>query len=208
MYPEVIYGNFLKAKHAVRWLLYFNRFPGDDKAYGKNDLFFSYSLKFNDPQLNPSYRICTIEYYNWELYKRTNFGERHGTCYIVRKGSNRPDIPKEFDGVVIDNLPEREKVEQFNKCKYCVSYDMYTAYSGIAAMLGCISIVMPELGKTKDDYGGPRLGIAFGFDAEEIEYAKSSVKALAESYRNLEQRNRENVRYFISECAKYFQLGD
>ena len=204
--PEILHGNFLNAKNVVRWLLFFNRFPNDDTAYGKNDLFFSYSKKFNDPELNPSGRICTVSYFNWEIYKRTNFGERNGTCYIVRKGRSRPDLPREFDGPILDSLPEREKAKYFNSCKYCVSYDTYTAYSSIAAMLGCISIIVPEPGKTKENYGGERPGIAFSFDDAEIEAAIASLPVLTQRFAALEQSNRENVRFFIEECRKYFGM--
>lgn len=198
VYPEIVHGNFLRAKNVVRWFLYFNKWQESDNAYGKNDLFFSYSEKFNDPKLNPLFRICTVSYFNWDLYKSTNFGERHGTCYIIRKGSKRPDLPKNFDGVIIDSLVEQEKVKYFNQCKYCVSYDIYTAYSSIAAMLGCISVVVPEPGKTRQDYGQTqRYGVAFGFDEAEIEFAEATVEKLAENYRMNEQRNRENVKYFI-----------
>ena len=69
---------------------------------------------------------------------------------------------------------------------------MYTAYSSIAAMLGCISVVIPEPGKTKDDYGGERPGVAFGFDESEIEHAQSTLKDLAERYKSNEQRKNIN----------------
>ena len=207
VYPDIVYGNVFRAKNVVRWLLWFNRFPNDDAAYGKNDLFFSFSQKFNDPKINPSYRLCTISYFDWNLYKRTNFGERHGTCYIIRKGKTRSDLPEKFDGVIIDDLPEDKKVQQFNKCKYCVSYDLYTAYSSIAAMLGCISIVVPEPGKTRYDYGStPRYGIAFGFDETEIQFAQTTLDKLAELFDATEQQNRENIKYFIEECRKHFHM--
>ena len=208
VYPEVIHGNFLRAKHVVRWLLYFNTFSDDGTAYGKNDLFFSYAQKFNDYSLNPSCRVCTVGYFDWELYTRTNFGERHGTCYIIRKGRNRLDLPKNFDGVVIDALPEQEKVKYFNQCEYCVSYDLYTAYSSIAAMLGCISVIVPESGKTRQDYGkAEQYGVAVGFDEAEIEFAKSTVGILAERFSKTEQRNVEHVKYFIEECRRYFHMS-
>lgn len=208
VYPEVIYGNFLQAKNVVRWLLYFNRLYFDEKSYSKSDLFFSYGKVINDSNLNPSCRLCMVSHFNWDLYKRTNFGERSGTCYIIRKGRKRPDLPEKFDGIIIDNLTEREKVKQFNQCLYCVSYDMYTAYSGIAAMLGCISVVVPEPGKNKQDYYGDdtRYGVAFGFDDAEIDFAKSTVKDLEEEYRMTEFRNRENVKFFLKECAEYFKI--
>lgn len=205
VYPDIIGRNFLNAKHVVRWMLYYNRYPKE--AYGENDLFFSFSHAFNDNAINPAGRICTITYYNWDVYKRTNFGKREGTCYIIRKGKARKDLPDKFDGVIVDKLPEKDKVKCFNECVYCVSYDCNTAYSSIAAICGCISIVVPEPGKSRKDYiDGKGWGVAFGFDESEINFAKSTVGKLQESFDSVEERNRKNVKFFIRECIKHFNL--
>ncbi len=210
VYPELVSGNPLYARRVVRWFLYFHPFAGRDDVFKKEDLFFCYQDTYNDPAWNPVCRTFKIQRYDLDLYKQTNFSERTGTCYIVRKGKDRPDLPKEWDGIVIDDLPEPEKVKVLNQCKYCVSYDMYTAYMQIAALCGCIPVAVPEPGKTKEDYGSEykdRYGVAFGMDEAEIEYAVRTRGQAVEKYRRMNREARESVRRFAQECEAYF-AGD
>ena len=208
IYPEIIYGNFFKAKNVVRYLLYYNRYTDIKNAFGENDLFFAYRKVFNDFRLNPTCRILKISYYDLNLYKQTNFGERTGKCYVIRKGKNRKDLPNKFEGTVVDDLSEPEKVEVFNKCEYCISYDTQTAYSGIAALCGCISIVIPEEGKNKEDYikdDDKSYGVAWGLTDEEISYAKRTRKELLNFYRNINEQSFDAVRGFIKISDEYFR---
>ena len=208
VYPEIIRGNFLKGKHVVRWLLYHHTYK--DGEYDKEkDLFVCYRHVFNDSKLNPKEITLYCPYFNLDLYKRTNFGERSGACYIVRKGRNRSDLPAKFDGIVIDDLFEQEKVEVFNKCKYCISYDTETAYSDIAALCGCISIVVPEPGKTITNYRNEydkRYGIAVGFDDKEINYAKDTVELLYKGQKQLNTKSQNSVRDFALYCKSRFMI--
>ena len=206
VYPEIDKGNFLNAKNVVRWLLYQHTYK--DGEYDKEkDLFVCYRHVFNDSKLNPKEITLYCPYFNLDLYKRTNFGERSGACYIVRQGRNRSDLPAKFDGIVIDDLFEQEKVEVFNKCKYCISYDTETAYSDIAALCGCISIVVPEPGKTITDYRNEydkRYGIAVGFDDKEINYAKDTVELLHKELKKLNKTSRNSVSDFAMYCNSIF----
>lgn len=215
LYPEIITGNFLNAEKVTRWLLFHNKLFSQDGdktiGYDKNDLFFCYREVFNDEKLNPECRKLSITYFDFDTYKSYNHGQRSGKCYIIRKGRNRSDLPSEFDGPVIDDLPESEKVKYFNSCEYCVSYDTQTAYSQLAALCGCISIVMPEEGKARDDYRkntgsvfDTGYGEAFGFAEDEIEYAKSSYSKLVEEIKKTEQNSIDNTKHFVEECEKYF----
>ena len=209
VYPETIYGNPLRIKNVVRWLLYYNliynqNHPG---SYDKNDLFYCYRELFNDYNLNPLAKTLCISYYNLDLYKRYNYGTRTGNCYIIRKGAGRKDLPERFDGVVIDNLPETEKVKQFNKCEYCISYDMQSAYTLIAALCGCISVLIPEEGKKREDYRRPgewSYGEAFGFTKGELEYAKATRDKVYECYRASNEVGKERVKAFAEDCIVYF----
>lgn len=209
VYPDVIYGNFLRAKHVVRWFLYHNRFSDEvDKAYGKNDMFVCYREIFNDDKLNPTRRKLRTPYFDWETYKQTNFGQRSGTCYIVRKGAKRPDLPEHFDGRVVDDLSEKEKVKFFNQCEFCICYDLQTAYTTIAAVCGCIPIVIPEEGKTWRDYkdeGEKPLGVAWGTTPELIEYAKETRQLLLDKIALNEAQGRETVEQFVQYCNEYFE---
>ncbi len=207
VYPDVIYGNFLRAEKVVRWFLYYNRFPDDAAAYGKNDLFICYKQIFNDKKLNPEGRQMTIAYFDLELYRLTNYGKRKGNCYIVRKGKNRNDLPAKFDGIIIDDLSEKDKVRAFNECEYCISYDIQTAYSSIAALCGCISVIIPESGKNRSDYRTGEdsgFGVAFGFDKKELEYASATQSLLKERYLCMNREGREAARQFAELCADYF----
>lgn len=207
IYPEVVFGNPLDAKNVVRWLLYKTKYKNLPGAYSKNDLFVAYRDVFNDTDLNPNNYVINQPYFNLNLYKRYNYGERKGKCYIIRKGAKRTDLPSSFDGPVIDKLPEKEKVKLFNECKYCYSYDTQTAYSSIAALCGCISIIIPEPGKSRKDYRGnddkPGYGIAYGDSKQEIEWALSTIDKLAEFF-DYTESNIKNAVHFIEILKKHF----
>ena len=213
IYPEIVFGNPLKAKKVARWLLFHNKLykqvDGKTIGYDKNDLFFCYRKVFNDEKLNSENRELNLSYFDLDLYKRINYGERSGNCYILRKGAWRTDLPTQFDGPIIDNLSEDKKVETFNKCKYCISYDTQTSYSMIAALCGCISIVVPEEGKTWRDYRSEEEHnscncIAYGFDEEEIHRAVAAMDEVTEYFVKKNQVGLENVKKFIEECETYF----
>lgn len=178
IYPEVTYGNPLNAKFVVRWLMYFYPYSKSSDAYSTNDLFIAYREYFNDIDLNPNKSIITLNYFDSKLYRQYNFGQRKDKCYILRKGRKRKDLPKHFDGPIFDdNMSQHELVKMFNEYRYCYSYDTQTFYTAIAAVCGCIPIVVMEPGKCESDYLGPgekHLGRAYGDSAEQIEYAKKT----------------------------------
>lgn len=204
VYPEIAYGNFTGANYVVRWLLYYKKY--ENEAYNKNDMFVAYRDIFNDIELNPVRRLLNVSYFDLQTYKHYNFGERNGKCYIIRKGRNRLDLPKKFDGPIIDDLLEEEKVRLFNESKYCISYDTQTAYSRLSAYCGCISVVIPEEGKCREDYRPNEIsyGVAFGFDDKEIDYAISTRNKLSELYSRKNEESKQNVVNFVEQCRCYF----
>lgn len=207
VYPEIEYGNFLEAKYVVRWFLYYNRFENDENAYGKSDLFFCFRKIFNDVKLNPLCRELSFNNFDWDLYKQTNFKQRQGVCFIIRKGNTRNDLPKSFDGIIVDQLSEKEKVKVFNSCEYCISYDTQTFYTTIATVCGCKTIIIPEIGKTRSDYlknDERKFGVSYGYSVEEIEYAEKTREKIFEKLGEIENLNKKNVDYFIEEIIKTF----
>lgn len=202
VYPEVMYGNFLHAKNVIRWLLYYNRFQNDKKWYNKNDLFICYREIFNDWNLNPDGKCVCLSFFDANKYYQSNFGIRSGKCYIVRKGSIRSDLPAKFDGTIIDDLDEEEKVRILNQCQYCYSYDTQTFYCTIAAVCGCIPVVVLEPGKSASDYLSPSelnksYGIAYGDSFEELKRAKDTRNLLLKSL-DYETINNQNIIKFIA----------
>lgn len=211
VYPEEIYGNPLGAKNVVRWLLYFDRYATDDAAYGPDDQFFTYKMNFNNAARNPSNRIMYINHYDLDFYKQTNFGERKGTCYLVKKGAGRPDLPAEFDGPIVDDLPERKKVEVFNECERFVSYDLHTGYSALAVMCGCESVVVPEPGRTRADYVKPPAvydGIAFGTSPEELEHAAKTRDRARRCFEYFNEQSKRNAEDFALWAQEYYDARD
>lgn len=199
VYPEYVYGNPFNARNVVRWLLSFYSFADDTGAYGPFDLFISYRQIFNDCRLNPDNRTVCINFFDHQLYRCFNEGPRNGKCYIIRKGEGRPDLPSKFDGPVIDDMTEEDKVRVLNSCEYCYSYDTQTFYSIIASICGCKSIIVPEVGKTAADYRGAddpeSYGVAYGDDETEVERALSTRAKLIESL-DYTQNNLDNARKF------------
>ena len=186
----------------MRWLLYYNPYPNDEKAYGKDDLVIAFRSIFNDEKLNPKGYQLQISWFNNQLYRQYNYGKREGNCYIIRKGANRNDLPTHFDGPVIDSLSEEEKVQVLNKCAYCYSYDLQTFYSAIAAICGCISVVVLESGKEKEDYYSVadlenQDGVAYGNTPEEIKRALATCDKLLEKV-NFVAHNAREIDIFLA----------
>ena len=209
IYPDIVYGNPFNANRIVRWFLFHNRFLDCAKAYGCNDLFFCYREIFNDYSLNPECRTLFLQNFDFNLYKRTNYGPRKGTCYLVRKGDTRKDLPKRFDGPVIDSWSEEEKVKAFNEYAYCFFYDTQTFYTVIASVCGCIPVVVLEPGKSKEDYlgkGEHPSGVAYGYSEEEINYAVETREALINYLYTFDNINKKNVVDFLEICKKYFNI--
>lgn len=207
VYSEVYYGNFLNSKNIVRWLLYHNSYANDTSAYSDNELFFSYREVFNDVNLNPEKRTLRLTNFDYDLYRQTNFGERSGKCYMIRKGKQRNDLPSDFDGPILDDLSEQEIVANFNKYRFCYFYDTQTFYSRIASVCGCIPIIVCENGKSRSDYlgnGDGGYGIAYNDTAEEIDFAIRTRDKGLERINHYKIANNESIDAFLKECGEYF----
>ncbi len=211
LYPEIFKGNFLHAKNTVHWFLYFNRYKNDETAYQKKDLFFCYRKIFNDYSLNPDGKTMIFNFFDSQTYRQYNTQPRKGCCYIIRKGRRREDCPKSYKGPVIDAWTESEKVKAFNTYQYCYFYDTQTFYTNVAAVCGCIPIVVLEPGKVKEDYlgkGDEALGVAYGDTPEEIAYALKTRGDVMDRIRQFDMKNRENAQYFVDTCREYFKIKD
>ena len=84
---------------------------------------------------------------------------------------------------------------------------MQSFYASIAAVCGCIPILVPEPGKTKDDYRSVEErytpGIAWGDNPAEIEFA---IQTRSELLGRLDyaERNRIGIEKFIQLISQKF----
>ena len=81
-------------------------------------------------------------------------------------------------------------------------------YSSYAAACGCLSIVVPEDGISKDEWrpnwnrGEFGYGIAYGFD--DINYAKETQKLVMPMLKDKEKNANQTVRDFLTKCSSFF----
>lgn len=208
VYPEITKGNPLGADHVVRWLLYNPSFYKTNFNYAPDELCFYYQPAFDNPDIliERGGQLSVVDHLH-DIYFQWNHGPREGICYIIRKGKVRSDLPKLNNLFIVDNLAHKELASIFNRYKYCYSYDSYTMYTTYAALCGCIPVIIPLPGISKEDWQpveDNRYGHAYGMD--DIEYAVStrdflSVKILGHERENLEMTSR-----FISVVKSHFNI--
>lgn len=206
VYAETIKGNPLSAKNVVRWLLHKPGFHKGVIEYGEDELTFYYQKAFNDSHAedinNNQLRVVMVLD---DVYRKTNSTKRKGKCYIVRKGKDRGDLPNLDGEIVIDNLSHEEIASIFNRVEICISYDLYTMYSVYAVMCGCISVVVPEAGLTKEKWRPEkerRYGLAYGID--DIAYAESTKERLFDEMAKLKEIEKQHVNAFVKKCINHF----
>ena len=208
VYPEGISGNPLMAKNVVRWLLYKPGFFTGEVNYGKDELFFYSQKEFIPPEFNtPEENRLGIWLSFLDVYRQTNYGRRKGTCYILRKGKNRKIVHNIKNSILIDGKSNQEIAEIFNNTKCCISYDLHTAYTAYAALCGCIPIVIPESGLSKEEWCSKEeesYGVAYGFC--DIDYAKKTREKLLLETKQHEKKTEESVENFILKCKSFFRI--
>lgn len=209
IYPEITFGNPLRAKHVVRWLLHNPGFHTKKVYYGSNELYFKYhqgfaDFKYLNSKLSPN--VLHLIYYPLHFYNMSDVAPvRHGTAYCLRKGRDREIQHDLTDSVLIDGMSHAEIAKVFKRVKTFISYDPYTAYSVFAALCGCDSVVLPKVGVTKDAWYPnveSRYGMAYGFN--DIEFASKTRPLLLDKVQKDHEANASRVSAFINETQTFF----
>ena len=191
VYPEVIFGNPLKANYVVRWILCELGINSPQNIYttwGENDFVYHYCT-YNPNEDVKNYNILAPLYLNPAL---KNYGKpRDGYCHIIRKAHkfhNSLEYIHPQDSLFLDdNLSQEILIDILNRKEYLISYDPYSFISNMAALCGCIPVVIPIAKTTKtawfqstslsrilELHGQHEFkGIAYGL--EEIEYARNTL---------------------------------
>lgn len=207
VYPEITSGNPLLANNVVRWFLHKPGFHSGEVNYGAGELYFYYQEAFNDIKINPNpdNKLQVLMVLD-DIYKQKNFGERKGTCYILRKGQNREMVHDTNESILIDGLSHEEIAKVFNSVEMCISYDLHTMYSSYAALCGCINVVVPEENLSKEEWRPEeerRYGVAYGFD--DIEHAIETRSKVLPLLQKKVKESKESVRNFIVKCDDFFK---
>ena len=96
----------------------------------------------------------------------------------------------------------------FNKCEYFYCYDTFTFTPVIAALCGCITVIIPLDNISKDniyeDAPWMKYGIAYGDSKEEIENARNTLtNARHELIKMFNNYNCNNIHHFLNLLYNY-----
>lgn len=206
VYPEVVYGNPLRATKVVRWLLHKPGFLTGKIGFTASELHFYYQKAF-DVRFEGAHsggELALIKIFS-DIYKNENKGVRKGRAYILKKGADRAAGLDLSDGIVIDRLSHQEIAKIFNQVEYCISYDPHTYYSVYAAMCGCKSVIVPTEGVSKEQWQPVeelRYGLAYG--ENDVEHAVRTLPQMLALWSAREAANRSAVDNFVRQCDAYF----
>lgn len=210
IYPEVVFGNPLKAKNVVRWFLHNPGHISGKIYYGSNELYFKFHsgiVALDFPGSKMSSVELKIVHFPLDLYNEIGVSaHRRGTAYCIRKGKGKPIVHDLQNSILIDGKSHAEIAAIFKTVKQFISYDVYTAYSGFAALCGCESVVVPDPGMTENDWypkEWDRHGVAYGF--ENLENSKKTRHMLIERMHGELEKNAENAKAFMAEVNDFFE---
>jgi hypothetical protein len=204
IYCEGIQGNPLNAKYVVRWMLseLGKNVPCSHlNTWGKNELvyYFNSEKRFetNKELIGKIYKMLTIIYIN-PLIKNYNNTSRKGYCHTFRKSFYHKNLKyiHPVDSLELNHSHVQEDyINIFNQKEIFICYDPLTFLAIIAAMCGCISVVIKEDGKeqqldwlkttavaeyAKENNIDKLYGIAYGL--EEIKWAKDTIHLAEEQW--------------------------
>lgn len=210
VYPEVVFGNPLRAKNVVRWLLHQPGYHEGVFYYSTGELIYKFNSAINDfvyPGSYTSKNFLKVIHYPTDIYcPPLNDEPRSGTAYCIRKGKGKTFVKDHKRDILIDHLDHNQIADVFKKSMYFISYDEYTAYSIFAVLCGCISIVIPSEGidienwyPNKED----RYGIAYGL--KDLDRAKSTANLVKEHISNEEKKSTDRVLTFATESQLFFE---
>lgn len=191
IYPEIIGGNPLNAKNVVRWILYDVK-PEIEITWNQTDEYFYYSPSFNTIGVMEKKLLSAFEF----DYTMTSLEKTETACILFRK--NTPAETIKVPEIKQDNF--RENVSKF---KTFYTYDDATFFSTIAAMCGCLSVIVdPKMSPEEFRKHNPYYGIAYGETESEIEWAKKTAHLIPGWLKKMEQDSLDQTDKFI----EYYEL--
>lgn len=216
LYPDYIVGNPLAAKRVVRWLLHDLGHHMGEYHVSAGELHFRFQgwiKSYCLPGVMLSEQLLRITHFPIELYNMVNavpVGERRGVAYCIRKGKGKVgSYDCDHEAVLIDGKSHQEIASIFKRVKTFVSFDAHTAYSKLAVLCGCDSVVIPDSGVEKGDWQPEerhRYGIAYGFD--DLEYARKTAHKVLNEIQYDHDCNRQTVKKFLCEVCTVFGLPE
>jgi hypothetical protein len=217
IYPEITVGNPLNTNFVVRWILceLGVNCPHDIyKTWGKDDLVYHYGTFDTDKNID-QYNLLFPLTLSPQLINKGK--ARSGYCHVIRKAHkfhrNLEYIHPSDSLLLDDNLTRDQLIEILNTKEYIISYDPYCYITCMAALCGCISIVLPLETSSKEEWvrsipfslvlkqsGETDLnGIAYGL--EELERATKTVDGARSQHEAFMHYGEHTVNLFVDDIV-------
>lgn len=209
VYPEITFGNPLRAKNVVRWLLHNPGVMSQNIFYGSGEIYFKFhsGLKdFSYPGSIMSKNLLKVIDFPLDVYNKERVSlSRNGSAYCIRKGKHKKIVHDLSDSILIDGKSHAEVAGIFKRVRTFISYDAYTAYSRFAALCGCDSVVIPDEGIGEEEWRpdpSHRCGLAYGY--ENLEKARKTAPMLQEIVEREQSESLAHAANFINEVNTFF----
>jgi hypothetical protein len=231
IYPEAILGNPLNAKNIVRWIMYFVKKEIYYKWKSSGDLIVCYWQQFipvkeSVPELRPINSVLTLFHDKgkkrsgicWRIGKGSEYHSDftyHHPENIYNAISRIKMLPYQNTLWILEALQDNNvtqlnnslKLEEmqalFNNYRLFFSYDCESAVSIIAALCGCISIIVPKKNmKSNDLLPSHSVGIALGYEG--IYHALSTKSELYSFVSSLEEYGNKSVELFAIKAESFY----
>lgn len=195
IYPEIVAGNPFNCKHVVRWILYHTIHRREEDSWHINDEYFYFSEYYHTRRQEQK-RLLSA--YNFRLDEFKNYGHaRHGYCHLIKKNNIETSFVNRFNSESIPDTNWPALIEMFNRKKYFLTYDDSTYFICIAALCGCIPIVLYQEKNPdyKEKMAHVKYGVAYGF--EEIDHAEKTLHLMRPNLEELERKSIDSINNFI-----------
>ncbi len=207
IYPEVTFGNPLRAKNVARWILCQPGFHTQEVYFTRGEVHFSYAEMHRTvpmPWVEMAPQPLAIARVPWEYYSPpASDVQRSGTAYAMRKGRHRSIVHDLTNSTCIDGLTHAQIGSIFRRVKTFISYDTQTMYSSLAALAGADSVVIPIDGLCEDEWQPEtryKYGIAYGFDR--LPWAISTRHLVEDMWRDFENTSHKHAADFANFWVK------
>jgi len=205
IYPEIVQGNPLGARHVVRWILNepgvmsSDGVPGPTK-FDDTDHLYVFSELFNQKIKADSLHKMFLPILDTFLFNDQG-KKRTKTAYFVGKGINQELHPK--DSILIDRKLAQDQgglADLLNECQVMYQYDMVSAMSEIARLCGCkVKLIQDKYTKSQyREYEPGMNGLSFGINED----VPLEVQGFKEHYGQMKSTFLNKLDRFITDTQK------
>jgi hypothetical protein len=183
------------------------------KSYPKENKLYQLSKYFNvlnEQKVDGYMPILNIDF---NIFKNHNL-PRSGRCYLI-KGEEYITGQHMYHTSSDTNLDNywvygenkmKYLAEMFNKHEVFFTYNTQTFISVLAALCGCVSIIIPHPNTSKEkllNFPQNKFGISYGFD--DIQHSIDTLHLVKENVELCLLDNRKHLKQFTSNCYDWLQ---